>query len=47
MKKILVVEDDNFLRRDLKEILERNGYEVVVAATVAEAVHYGLNVEFI
>ena len=40
MKKILVVEDDNFLRRDLKEILEKNGYEVVAAATVAEAVHY-------
>lgn len=40
MNKILVVEDDNFLRRDLKEILEKNGYEVVVAATVAEAVHY-------
>lgn len=40
MNKILVVEDDSFLRRDLKEILELNGYEVVVAATVAEAVHY-------
>lgn len=40
MNKILVVEDDNFLRRDLKEILEKNGYEVIVAATVAEAVHY-------
>ena len=29
MNKILVVEDDNFLRRDLKEILEKNGYEIV------------------
>ena len=40
MNKILVVEDDIFLRRDLKEILEKNGYEVVAATTVAEAVHY-------
>ena len=32
MSKILVVEDDNYLRRDLKEILIKNGYDVVTAA---------------
>ena len=40
MFKILVVEDDNYLRRDLKEILIKNGYDVVTAASVAEAVDY-------
>lgn len=43
MSKILVVEDDNYLRRDLKEILTKNAYEVIVAASVTEAVHYVMN----
>lgn len=42
MSKILVVEDDYFLRRDLKEILGRRGYEVLAAATGKEAVQISL-----
>lgn len=37
MSKILVVEDDFYLRRNLKEILVKNHYEVITAASVAEA----------
>ena len=45
MSKILVVEDDRYLRRDLKEILEKNGYEVVAAASVKEAIWHVYNDE--
>ena len=38
MRKILVTEDDNYLRRDLKEILEKNGYCTVAASSVQEAI---------
>lgn len=40
MNKILVVEDDFYLRRNLKEILVDNGFSVVTASSVGEAVHY-------
>lgn len=40
MYKILVTEDDNYLRRDLKAILEKNGYCVVTASSVKEALWY-------
>ena len=40
MNKILVVEDDFYLRRNLKEILMDNGYSVVTASSVGEAVRY-------
>ena len=40
MYKILVVEDDKYLQRDLKEILIQNQYEILVASTVVEAIHY-------
>lgn len=43
MSKILIVEDDNYLRRDLKEILIKNAYDVIAAASVTEAVHYVIN----
>lgn len=39
-KKILVTEDDSYLRRDLKEILEKNGYRVVTASSAQEAIWY-------
>lgn len=42
MSKILVVEDDYFLRRDLKEILTGQGYEVLTAAGEGEAVQITL-----
>lgn len=45
MSKILVVEDDRYLRRDLKEILEKNGYEVAAAASVKEAIWHVYNDE--
>lgn len=41
--KILVTEDDNYLRRDLKDILEKNGFCVVTASCVREAVWYVYN----
>ena len=40
MNKILVVEDDFYLRRNLKEILISNGFCVVTASSVGEAVRY-------
>lgn len=40
MNKVLVVEDDFYLRRNLREILTTNGYEVLVASSVAEAISY-------
>ena len=40
MKKILVVEDDFYLRRNLKEILQKEDFEVLTAASVGEASGY-------
>lgn len=40
MNKILVVEDDFYLRRNLKEILIQNGFSVLTASSVGEAVCY-------
>lgn len=40
MNKILIVEDDWYLQRDLKEILENNKYNVITSSTVGEAIHY-------
>lgn len=37
---ILVVDDDNSVRVSLKLLLKRNGYEVVTAATPAEAISF-------
>lgn len=45
MSKILVVEDDVYLRRDLKEILLKNGYDVASASSVKEAIWYVHNDE--
>ena len=42
MSKILIVEDDYYLRRDLKEILSGRGYEAVVAGTKKEAIQVDL-----
>lgn len=43
MKKLLVTEDDFYLRRDLKEILEKSRYQVVTASSVKEAIWYVYN----
>lgn len=40
MSKILVVEDDTYLRRDLREILIKQEYDVVTASSVGEACCY-------
>lgn len=40
MNRILVIEDDYYLRRNLKEILVKNNFQVVTASSVGEAVHY-------
>lgn len=40
MNKILMVEDDFYLRRNLKEILEKHDFQVVTASSVGEAVRY-------
>lgn len=40
MSKILIVEDDLYLRRDIKEVLAAKGYEVLAASCVSEARGY-------
>ena len=40
MNRILVVEDDYYLRRNLKEILIKNNFRVLTASSVGEAVCY-------
>lgn len=40
MSKILVVEDDFYLRRNLTDILKKNDFSVVTASSVGEAVRY-------
>lgn len=40
MNRILVVEDDFYLRRNLTDILRKNDFSVVTASSVGEAVHY-------
>lgn len=37
MKKILIVDDDQHIRRLYKDELEEDGYEVIIASTGAEA----------
>ena len=38
--KALVVDDTSYIRQDIREILERNGYEVIEAENGAEAVEF-------
>ena len=40
MNRILVVEDDFYLRRNLSDILRKNKFSVVTASSVGEAVRY-------
>ena len=40
MKKILVIEDELFLRKNIKELLQNHGYEVSDAGTKIEAMQY-------
>lgn len=40
MSRILVVEDDFYLRRNLADILQKNDFSVVTASSVGEAVRY-------
>ena len=40
MSRILVVEDDFYLRRNLTDILQKNDFSVVTASSVGEAVRY-------
>lgn len=40
MKQILVIEDELFLRKNIKELLQNHGYEVLDAGTKAEAMQY-------
>lgn len=43
MNKILIVEDDRYLQRDLKELLIRKGYQVMTALTKKEGMQHILN----
>lgn len=45
MKTILIVEDEMFLRKNIKTLLENHGYKVVNASTKAEAMQYVLQKE--
>lgn len=47
MKRIMIVEDDFYLRRNLKEILQEQQYEVVDVSTVAEAKGYLAREDFV
>jgi CheY-like chemotaxis protein len=38
MKKILIIEDDNFVQKMLKQTFERAGYEVDIAANGADGI---------
>lgn len=40
MKQILVIEDELFLRKNIKELLQNHGYEVLDAGTKTEAMQY-------
>lgn len=40
MEKILIVEDEPFLRKSVKELLVKNGYEVYTASCIKEAMQY-------
>ena len=40
MEKILIVEDEPFLRKSVKELLVKNGYEVYTASCIEEAMQY-------
>jgi len=42
MRKVLIVEDEVFLRKNIKMLLENHGYEVMDAATKVEAMQYVL-----
>lgn len=43
MQKILIVEDDSYLQRNLREILMNHHYEVLTASTRQEGMYYVLN----
>lgn len=45
MNRILIAEDDKYLRRDLREILGKNGYETLTVSTVQEGMYYVLSRE--
>ena len=45
-KRILIIEDDYYLRRNLRMLLEGEGYESETAATEKEAMQYVLNGAF-
>ena len=40
MKRILIIEDELFLRKNIKELLQNHGYEVMDASSKAEAIQY-------
>lgn len=44
-KRILVIEDELYLQKNIGELLERYGYEVKTASNMPEAMHYVLNKE--
>lgn len=45
MKRILIVEDERYLQKSIKELLEGHGYETFAASNQSEAMYYVLNGE--
>lgn len=43
MERILIVEDELYLQKNIKALLEKNGYETITASTKTEAMYYILN----
>ncbi len=44
-KRILVIEDELYLQKSIRELLEGHGYGVLTASNMSEAMHYVLNAE--
>ncbi|MEY8427475.1 response regulator transcription factor [Lachnospiraceae bacterium 46-15] len=45
MKRILVVEDELYLQKTIKELLEKYGYHAITASGLSDAMHYVLNMD--
>ena len=45
MKRILIVEDELYLQKTIKELLEKHGYHTITSSSLSDAMHYMLNID--
>ena len=45
MKRILIVEDELYLQKTIKELLEKHGYHTITSSSLSDAMHYVLNID--